>query len=77
MTASQSLPESSIHQKLTAREIVELAGAEFVVIKFLARTALVYFRVPASGKILCVAEHDLNVSNIQQKLRGEPGVVRS
>ena len=67
MTASHSLPDSSIHKKLSAREIVELAGAEFVGIKVFTRTALVYFRVPNSDE-LCVAEHDLSVQIIQQKL---------
>jgi hypothetical protein len=77
MTASQSLPDSSIHKKLGARQIVELAGAEFVEIKVLTRAALVYFRAPSSDELLCVAERDLSVSIVQQKLRSKSGVVRS
>lgn len=77
MTASQSLPDSFTRKKLTARQIVEFAGAEFVEIKVFTRTALIYFRAPNSGEVLCVAEHDLSVSIIQQKLRGPFGVVRS
>jgi hypothetical protein len=77
MTASQSLPDSSSHKKkLTARQIVELAGAEFVGIELFTRTALVYFRIPNSGELLCVAEPDLSVPIIQQKLRDHREPVR-
>jgi len=77
MTAPRCLPNSCIPQKSTAKEIVERAGAEFVGIKIFTRTALVYFRAPNSGELLCVAEQDLSVPIVQQRLRGKLGAVRS
>jgi|HubBroStandDraft_6_1064221.scaffolds.fasta_scaffold03395_12 hypothetical protein len=70
MTAPRSLPNSCIPQKSTAKEIVERAGAEFLGMKVFTRTALVYFRAPNSAKVLCVAEQDLSVPIVRQKLNG-------
>jgi hypothetical protein len=80
MMASHSLPNSSIHTKFSARQIVELAGAEFVAIQVFARTKLVYFRAPGLGRSpLCRRTRSERSSHPEKAPRAGPSsaIVRS